>query len=107
MNLKKLVPYKVRIAINKGVKFVATHLRFVVIVTILGGLSWMAFSVNQILDRPTDTEYQAQKVQGTIGHKFGKKAQETIELIRALHKSDEVSSQPLILPPGRVNPFAE
>jgi hypothetical protein len=65
------------------------------VLTVIGGLSFATFMINQTINAPVDTS-------GTeTDETFDK---ETMDKVRTLRKPNEAPA-PLVLPSGRVNPF--
>lgn len=83
------------------------HLYFAALLLVLLGLAGVTYSVNQVLSAPSDSAYLQQKMSATIGSKFNKSTQDTIDRVEALQKSTDTAGKAPVLPPGRINPFSE
>jgi hypothetical protein len=85
----------------------ARHHYFIVTVVLLSAVAGAIYAVNQTLNDTSDDNYHTKQLQATIGSKFNKSTDDTIDKIKSLQKSTDGSSQTKPLPSGRINPFAE
>lgn len=86
---------------------VAKHHYFIVTIILFSGVGVAIFWVNQTLNTPTDSTYQTEQTQATIGSKFNQSAKDTITKIKSLQKSTDTNNPQSLFPSGRINPFAE
>lgn len=88
-------------------KPLARHHYFIVTVIILSAVAGVIYAVNETLNSPADEEYKTKQLQATIGSKFNKSTNDTIDKIKTLQKSTDNTGQTKPFPTGRINPFAE
>lgn len=86
---------------------IAKHHYFIVTVLLFSGVALAIFLVNETLNSPSDEDYRTRQSQSTIGVKFNRAAQDTIDKIKSLQKSTDPAKANAPFPPGRINPFAE
>lgn len=72
------------------------------IALMLGGVAYTVYKINAILNIPTDTAYQAEQQKALLNDNFD---QATIDRLKKLNYSTD--PKPVVLPPGRNNPFTE
>lgn len=74
----------------------------IVVVTALGVMIWVVFTVNSILSQPSDETYQQEAQQKAVKANFDQSTIDTINKLRERQEND-----PATLPGGRINPFSE
>lgn len=106
MNLDFKVPAFLKPYLAK-LKPLARHHYFIVMILLFGGVAYAIFTVNETLNTPSDEIYRTQQSQSTIGFKFNRAAQDTMDKVKSLQKASDPSQGNPPFPAGRINPFAE
>jgi hypothetical protein len=104
--MKLKIPPIIITYLNK-LKPLARHHYFIITVILLSAVAGAIYAVNTTLNDAGDDNYHAKQLQATIGSKFNKSTNDTIDKIKSLQKSTDGTSQTKPLPSGRINPFAE
>ena len=95
------------LALLRKLKPIARHQYFIVTIVLFSAVAGVVYSVNQTLNAQTDSDYQTQQLQSTIGSKFNQSAKDTISKIKQLQRSTDTNNPEAPFPSGRINPFAE